>query len=381
MADVVVLHVNEYDLSIVQRKLTYGLELLGGIESLIPKNKKVLLKPNLLMGTSVEDAVTTHPVIFESIIAILKSYGYTVGYGDSPGFGQPDKVANKAGLKEIANKHSIPIGDFTNGYTAHHTMGKICKQFQIVDAYKEYDAIINLPKMKSHALQRITGAIKNSFGLVHGYHKGMMHGRYSNAYSFAQMLVDLNDYLSVDLHIMDGIIAMEGNGPKNGSPISMNVILLSTDPVALDAVFCQLINMDPTMIPTITLGEQSGIGSYKNITLLGDDIGPLINPNFDIERRPLKQSESSKLKLLRKHVLRRPFIIDEACQKCGVCVEVCPVEDKAIDFKNNNKTSPPVYDYNKCIRCYCCQEMCPYSAIEVKKPVLGKILYGLRFLK
>lgn len=208
-----------------------------------------------------------------------------------------------------------------------------------------------------------------------------MHGRYSNAYSFAQMLVDLNDYLSVDLHIMDGIVAMEGNGPKNGSPIPMNVILLSTDPVALDAVFCQLINIDPTIIPTITLGEQSGIGSYKNITLLGDDIGPLINPSFDIERSPLKQSESSKLKLLRKHVLRRPFIIDEACQKCGVCVEVCPVQDKAIDFKDSNKTSPPVYDYNKCIRCYCCQEMCPYSAIEVKKPLLGKVLYGLRILK
>jgi uncharacterized protein (DUF362 family) len=155
-----------------KKKLTYGLNLLGGIESLIPTNKKVLLKPNLLMGTSVEDAVTTHPIILESIIAILKKRGYTVGYGDSPGFGQPDKVANKAGLKEVANKHGIPIADFTNGYTAHHTKGKICKQFQIVDAYKEHDAIINLPKMKSHALQRIKVPLRTRLDLFMDTIKG-----------------------------------------------------------------------------------------------------------------------------------------------------------------------------------------------------------------
>lgn len=381
MSDVVVLKIEEYNTELIKKRLKEGLDILGGIESIIPKNKKVLLKPNLLISSGVDEAVTTHPAIFEAVIQIMKEHEYEVGYGDSPGFGNPSKVAEKAGLKEIADKFEVPMADFTSGYTAHFDQGKVCKQFQIVNSYQEYDAVINLPKMKSHALQRITGAIKNSFGLVHGFHKGMMHGRFSNAYNFAQMLIDMNNYLKVDLHIMDGIVAMEGNGPKNGHPTPMNVVLISKDPVALDTVFCQLIDLDPKIIPTIEYGHESGLGTLKDITLLGDPINDLVNPNFDIDRTPLKITENSKLKFLRQHVLRRPFILDDQCKKCGLCVEVCPVEGKAIDFINNDKSKPPKYDYNKCIRCYCCQEMCPYSAIEIKKPPLGKLLYGLKILK
>lgn len=381
MSDVVVLKIEEYNVELIKKKLNEGLKLIGGIESIIPKDKNVLLKPNLLMGSTVDEAVTTHPAVFEAVIQIMLDHHYSIGYGDSPGFGDPKKVANKAGLKNIADIYQIPLADFTNGYTAHFENGNVCKQFQIVNAFKEYEAVLNLPKMKAHALQRITGAIKNSFGLVHGFHKGMMHGRYSNAYNFAQMLIDMNNYLKVDLHIMDGIIAMEGNGPKNGHPTPMNVILISTDPVALDTVFCKLIDLDPTIIPTIQYGHESGLGSLKDITLLGDSIETLINPNFDIDRTPLRLTENSKLKFLRQHVLRRPYIIEDNCKKCGLCVEVCPVEGKAINFVNDDKSNPPKYNYNDCIRCYCCQEMCPYSAIEIKKPLLGKLLYGLKILK
>ena len=79
--------------------------------------------------------------------------------------------------------------------------------------------------------------------------------------------------------------------------------------------------------------------------------------------------------------IRKPFIVKDVCQKCGICVEVCPLEEKALSFKNNDKTNPPLYDYNKCIRCYCCQEMCPYKAIKTKTPVIGRIVYGLKLFK
>ncbi len=381
MANVVVLNIDSYDLLDVKRKLSEGLSLLGGIGSLIPKNKSILLKPNLLMGVDPKEAVTTHPIIFEAIALILIEEGYTIGYGDSPGFGKPNRVASKAGIEEVANNLDIPLADFTHGHTVHHPQGIISKQFEIVDAFNQYDAVINLPKMKTHALQRITGAIKNSFGLVHGLNKGLMHGRFQNAESFAQMLVDLNTYLSVDLHIMDGITAMEGNGPKNGSPISMNTILISTDPVALDTVFCRLVNINHHHIPTITLGNDNRLGTSDDITLLGDDIAPLINPHFDIERSPIKSSENTSLTLLKNHIIRRPYIIEDMCKKCGVCVEVCPLDEKAVQFRHNDKTHPPKYDYTKCIRCYCCQEMCPHDAIEVKTPLLGKLAYFFHILK
>ena len=381
MSKVVLLKCEEYDIDTVYNKLKWALEQLGGIHSIIPMTKKVLLKPNLVSAADPEAAVTTNPVVFEAVIKIMLEQGYSIKFGDSPGFGNPEKVATKAGLVEVARKYNIEQADFTRGEKISFPEGHICKQFDIANAVLETDAIINLPKMKSHALQRITGAIKNPFGCVIGLNKGTMHAVYPNAFRFAEMIIDLNNYLKVDLHIMDGIIAMEGNGPRNGNPVKMNVLLISTDPVALDTVFCKLIDLNPLSIPLITYGQKYGLGSHNDIEILGDDYLKLINKNFNVARTPLKDEDSSSYSFVRKHIVRRPYIKDDLCQKCGVCVTVCPLEDKAISFKDKDRSSVPIYDYSKCIRCYCCQEMCPHHAIEVKTPIIGKIVYGLKFLK
>jgi uncharacterized protein (DUF362 family)/NAD-dependent dihydropyrimidine dehydrogenase PreA subunit len=378
MSKVVVLKCTEYDIEKVYQKIKYGIDLLGGIESIIPKSKKILLKPNLVVAIEKEKAATTHPVFFEAVVKLLIEHEYDIFYGDSPGIGNPEKVAQKAGLKEVADQYQIPFGDFVEGKEIEIN-GHRTNKLDIVNAVFEADAIINLPKMKSHALQRITGAIKNPFGCVVGFNKAKMHGRFQNAYNFAEMLIDLDLYLNIDLHIMDGIIAMEGNGPRNGEPIQMNTILLSTDPVALDAVFCKLVNLDPKKLPMITYGTEYGLGNHHDIELLGDDINMLIQPKFDIPRDEVKQTEKTKFDLLNKYVLRKPYIKQSSCKKCGICVEVCPLEEKALSF--SDKSSPPIYDYTKCIRCYCCQEMCPFHAIKTKTPLVGKIVYTLKLLK
>lgn len=380
MSKVVVLRCEEYDVDLLYPKLLWALEQLGGIESIIPKSKTILLKPNLVVGSAPEKAVTTHPVVFEAIGKILFEKGYTIMYGDSPGLGNPYNVAKKAGLVDVAEKYNMIHGDFTNGRKVSIPDSKVCKQFDIVNAHFEADAIINLPKMKTHALQRITGAIKNPFGMVLGYNKATMHSRFTNAFIFSEMLIDLNNYLKVDLHIMDGIVGMERNGPRNGDPVQMNTILVSTDPVAMDSVFCKLVNLNPEIIPTITFGEKYGLGNFHNVEIIGDDFESLINPNFDIPKSKLKVEDKNKFSIL-KHAVRRPYIEEDLCKKCGVCVEVCPVEGKAVDWDNMNKQKPPIYDYTKCIRCYCCQEMCPHEAIDVETPILGKILYGIGLLK
>jgi len=381
MSKVVVLKCTEYDVNDVYEKIKWGVDQLGGLESIIPKSKKVLLKPNMLVGIDPKNAATTHPVVFEATLKLFLENDYKVKYGDSPGFGNPEKVAAKTGLKAVGDKYNIEQADFSNGQTVSLPDAVLCKQFEIANGVLETDAIVNLPKMKAHALQRITGAIKNPFGCVVGFNKGLMHSRFTNAYNFAEMLIDLDNYLKVDLHIMDGIVAMEGNGPRNGNPINMNVILISTDPVALDTVFCKLVDVNHNIIPTITYAKKYGLGDYDNIELIGDDLEPLINKNFDIDKNTLKKEDSSSLSFLRKRVIRRPYIIEVDCKKCGVCVEVCPLEEKAITFIDGDKTKPPKYDYTKCIRCYCCQEMCPYHVIEVKTPIIGKVLYGLKIIK
>ena len=380
MSKVVVQQCNSYELDQVYPKIKWAIEQLGGIESIIPKEKTILLNPNLVVASEPENAVTTHPVVFEAVAKILIEHDYNVIYGDSPGLGNPEKVAQKSGLKDVADKYNIKHADFSNGRQVSVPESKVCKQFEIVNAHFEAEAIINLPKMKAHALQRITGAIKNPFGMVLGYNKATMHSRFTNAFIFAEMLIDLNNYLKVDLHIMDGIVAMEGNGPRNGDPTPMNVLLISKDPVALDTVFCKLVNVNHLIIPTIQYGQEYGLGTYENIELIGDSIEPLINTKFNVDHNPVKIEDNNKFAILKK-VVRRPYIKNDLCKKCGVCVEVCPLEEKAVNWKNGDKTKPPVYDYTKCIRCYCCQEMCPYDVIRVKTPLIGKVLFGTKLLK
>lgn len=382
MSKVVLLNIDSYNLDIIYEKIKWGIAKLGGIETFIPKGKRILVNPNILVGIKPEAAVTTHPVVFEAIVKLLVENEYEVTYGDSPGYGNPVRVAEKSGIKAVGDKYNLPLADFSNGETIHYMDGIRSKQFKIANAVLETDAIVNVAKMKAHALQRITGAIKNPFGCVVGHNKALMHGRFSNAYNFAEMLIDLNKYLNVNLHILDGIVAMEGNGPRNGTPINMNVIMISKDPVAIDTLFCKLINIDPKIIPTITYGNKYGLGSSNDIKIIGDDIEPLINNSFKIEKTEIKETEHHQsLKLLRKYVLKRPYINTDICKKCGICVEVCPLEDKAITFVNGDKTKAPKYDYNKCIRCYCCQEMCPYHVIDTKTPLLGKILYKTKIIK
>ena len=381
MSTVALLRCDTYDPERIYQKLNQAIIELGGIESIIPKDQKILVNPNTLVGIDPAKAATTHPAVLDAVFRILQEHNYDMSYGDSPGFGDPKKVMKKCGLHDVAEKYGVPLADFVNGQTVHLPDSIISKQFEIANAVLEHDVIVNVCKMKAHAFQRITGAVKNPFGCVVGFNKGLMHSRFTNPYNFAEMLIDLANYLPLKLHIMDGIVAMEGNGPRNGNPTPMNVLLVSTDPVALDAVFCKLVDVNPAIIPTITYGEKYGLGTYHNIKLIGDDLEPLINKNFDIDRDTVKHTERNNFKVLRQFVIRRPVIKEDICKKCGICVEVCPLDDKAIQFKDGDTSSPPVYDYNKCIRCYCCQEMCPYDAIDTETPVIGKVLYKTKILK
>jgi Pyruvate/2-oxoacid:ferredoxin oxidoreductase delta subunit len=229
--------------------------------------------------------------------------------------------------------------------------------------------------MKTHALERITGAVKNSYGFIYGRNKAIGHTKYPSADSFARMLIDLNRYVKPRLYIMDGIVAMEGNGPGSGDPVNMNVLLISEDPVALDSVFCSLIHLKPQMVPTNFHGEKMGLGSWKSecIELLTPEgeisieeaVRRYGNPDFRVDRRAVRNGTWERLAKALNIFQKKPYIDEKKCARCGICVESCPVQGKAVNFKNG-KAKPPVYDYKKCIRCFCCQEMCPKKAIRVK---------------
>jgi uncharacterized protein (DUF362 family) len=154
--------------------------------------------------------------------------------------------------------------------------------------------------MKTHALCKITGAVKNTLGCVHGLHKAEFHAKFQNAYDFSKMLIDLNLLLKPKLYILDAITAMEGGGPNAGDATPMNCILISTDPVALDTVFSLLINLKPSLVPTNIYGEKYNLGTKSNIEILGNNYETLINKNFKVDRNKILQQESLFFKTQKK---------------------------------------------------------------------------------
>lgn len=372
---VIVLPCNDYNEEKIYNLLKEGLNQLGGLETLINKEEKILLKPNLLKKAEVEKAVITHPVVVGAFARILREEGYqNIVLADSCGHGTTRQVIQGTGVDTYLEKYQIPAIDYTKGVHVDNPQGIQAKEFILPKELLEADCVVSLSKMKTHALERITGAVKNSYGFIYGKNKAIGHTRYPSADSFARMLIDLNQYVKPRLYIMDGITAMEGNGPGSGDPVAMNVILMSTDPVALDSVFARLVYLEPEMVPTNYHGEKMGLGNCqeKNIEIIkGSTISlkELVeqygNPHFNVDRTKVRSNIWTRLAKALNIFQKKPYIEPDQCVRCGICVNSCPVPGKAVDFRNG-KDKPPVYDYKKCIRCFCCQEMCPKKAIKVK---------------
>lgn len=373
---VVLLPCGEYDEEKVYTLLKQGLYLVGGVEALIPKDGKILLKPNLLKRAEVEKAVITHPVVVGAFARILRENGYEqIILADSCGHGTTQAVIRGTGMDTYLEKYQIPAIDYSEGIKVDYPQGIQAKEFILPKELLEQNCVISLSKMKTHALERITGAVKNSYGFVYGFHKAKGHTQYPSADSFARMLIDLNKCVAPKLYVMDGIVAMEGNGPGSGDPVQMNVMIMSTDPVALDSVFSRLVYLKPEMVPTNYHGEKMGLGTWKEeeITLLTPDgeismseaVKRYGNPQFNVDRTEVRKNIWTRMAGALNIFQKKPYIENDKCVHCGICVQSCPVPGKAVDFRKG-KDKPPVYDYKKCIRCFCCQEMCPKKAIQVK---------------
>lgn len=413
---VIVLSCEAYNEERIYTLMKNGLAQLGGLDNLINKEEKILLKPNLLKKAEVEKAVITHPVVVGAFARILREEGYkNIVLADSCGHGTTKQVIQGTGMDTYLEKYQIPAIDYTKGVRVENPEGIQAKEFILPKELLEAECVISLSKMKTHALERITGAVKNSYGFVYGKNKAIGHTKYPSADSFARMLIDLNQYVKPRLYIMDGITAMEGNGPGSGDPVAMNLILMSTDPVALDSVSARLVYLKPEMVPTNYHGEKMGLGNCReenievvvveenpsasavcdkgseitgrekqrqnaNVSVDKKQIGidvvcnvismeALIekygNPNFNVDRTKVRNNVWTKLAKALNIFQKKPYIEPDKCIRCGICVNSCPVPGKAVDFRNG-KNNPPVYDYKKCIRCFCCQEMCPKKAIKVK---------------
>ncbi len=335
------------------------------------KGKKVLLKPNILSDDDPEKCISTHPVVVEAMIRFLQSEGATVLVGDSPAVHTQKFRGEKAGIYGACHTTGAAWVNFAaDPVVKNLRRGKI-KIAAVVD---KVDLIISLPKFKNHELVYFTGAIKNTLGLVPGFSKAKQHALHQDRNRFGEFLVDLNEAITPDYFLMDGIMGMEGPGPGRGFPVEIGLLLGSTNPLALDMIASGIAGYDPMIIPTsrTAMVRKKWLQSESEISYDGPELNSIIKTDF--KKVPVSGSNNialqfvmKRIKVLRK-LERRPVFIHENCTGCRKCVNICPVQ--AIQPHPSVKTHIILTD-SKCIRCFCCSEVCMDNAVVIRRKVFG----------
>ena len=216
--------VPDYDRGKMGEALERLLEPLGGMAAFVLPGERVLLKPNMLYGKAPECAVTTHPEVLRAVIDLVKNAGGVPLVGDSPGFGDIRKVAEKSGLLQVCTDTGAELVEFAEAVEVAGT--GLFKRLELARPYLEADRVINLPKLKTHEMMTMTCAVKNLFGAVVGHAKAGWHLKAgADREMFARMLLEIYLLRKPDLTIVDAITAMEGNGPGSGDPVHVGLLL------------------------------------------------------------------------------------------------------------------------------------------------------------
>ena len=369
MSKVIIKECDSYNTNTVIEKINSGMELIGGWEAFVKPGMKVLLKVNLIGPKTSETASVTHCEFVRAITKILKKMDCTVWIGDSSG-GAIAGIAPTAqsfevsGLSKVALAEGAEIKNFDReGVVECSITSDYGDKLYLAKPVFDADLVINLPKFKTHTAGIYTGAIKNVFGFIPGLKKAEYHKLLPDPKDFGNMLADIHENSKIALHIMDGITAMQGEGPTAGDVYNANKILISEDPLALDTVAAKMIGLNILDIPILNAARERNIGQWdlENIQICGDYSSPPELVDFKLPKRfnsKKKQNYKALIKVI-DFLKTRPKINLSSCKQCNMCVESCPVQ--AID-KETKKI-----DYSKCIECMCCHELCRYKAVELKK--------------
>jgi uncharacterized protein (DUF362 family)/Pyruvate/2-oxoacid:ferredoxin oxidoreductase delta subunit len=361
-----------YEYEKVKKAVYEALKGIDIIKRKIPKGSYVLVKANLLMRKNPNDAVTTHPMVIEAIVRYLQELGCKVIIGDSPGGPFTDwnlkSVYRAAGMFEVAERTGCELNFNTEVLEISNPNAKRLKTMQIIKIAREVDFVVSAAKLKTHGMMTYTGAVKNLFGVIPGLVKADYHLRLNNIDNFADHLLDICETVKPVFSIIDGVDAMEGDGPSAGEKRHTGLIMTSENPYALDLVASRIIGIDPMIVPTVRVSSQRNLigGDLKDIDIMGVQLD-------EIEIEPFKLPKSNNANLIGGRVPKvfervilntlrpKPVFIHDLCISCGDCMRSCP--PGIIDMSSGK----PVPDLSKCIRCFCCHELCPKKAVDIKR--------------
>ena len=335
---------------------------------MIQRNERVVIKPNLLAPASPGKAITTHPLIIKAVAEYVLEKGARPQVSDSPATGSFEKILKECGIKDALEGLPVECKEFRDSTVID--VGLPFKKIAIASDAIASDVLINLPKLKTHSQMLLTLGVKNLFGSIVGMKKPEWHLRSGvDRDMFATLLVKICQAVGPSVTLMDGILAMEGQGPgRSGTPRTLGVVLGSTDAASIDRAVCRMLGMNPDDLLTNRIAGEQGLVPGE-IEIDGDL--PVIRDFRFPEITPMLFGPDRFHGFMRRHLVQRPECNDDMCKLCGECWKYCPAG--AIDHDKKRLH----FDYDTCIRCYCCIEVCPYGALRTHETIPGKFVRRL----
>ena len=352
----------DYEYDILKPLVFEMMDALGGKQ--INKDSLVIIKPNLLAAASPDKAVVTHPLLIRAVVEYVNERDVRPRVSDSPAIGSYKKILSESGITEALSGLDADCREFQEAVEID--VGKPFNIIEIAREAIESDFFINLPKLKTHAQMKLTLGVKNLFGCIIGMKKPEWHLRAGvDREMFADLLARISKSVKPDITILDGILAMEGQGPgKGGTPRKLGLILGSRNPIAVDMAVCKMLGLDPDSLLTNKMSHVNG-PALEAITVDGEL--PQISEFALPEISPAVFGPTAMHGFIRKHLVQRPVSDTSLCKMCGECWKYCPAHAITHDKKKI------CFNYDTCIRCYCCLEVCPHGALKAKETMPGSV--------
>jgi uncharacterized protein (DUF362 family)/ferredoxin len=354
----------------IEETVKESLTLIDGIKSIVNRGDKVYLKPNFVAPRKAITGVTTDLEIVRVVAEEIKACGATPIIFETPANEFDQAVVYEVlGIREFAKRNHIELEEGTiNWIDIKVPGGKVLKSLKVPD-FVPGAKIINLPKLKTHISAKMTCGMKNLFGLISHHDKKRAH-----AYGVNEAIADICKVIKPILTIVDGIVVMEGDGPTYGDRIELGLIVAGKNLIAVDRVCCKVIGIPEEEVRYIRIFSSDGFKEYPKV------VGDL--PHISLKLRIPQKSTAfhfltrsmytvdtlytklssvplNKVLYSTGYFGTNPKILAQKCDKCGQCLDVCPVSE-VVDLTTLK------INYKKCVRCLECYTACDRGAIFIK---------------
>ena len=249
------------------------------------RGRRVLLKPNMVEYES-DSVINTNPlVVIGAALAFRTAGASSVVVGEGPGHRRDmEYLVTSTGLFDHLRENQIDFIDLNHDDVARvdlrsHFTG--LQQLALPVGLLQSDFIVSMPKLKTHHWAVMTASMKNFFGTlpgaVYGWPKNVLH-----VHGITQSILDLNATIRPHLSIVDGVVAMEGDGPIMGRPRALGCVAMGTDLVAVDSTCARMIGLDPIKISYVKeAGQFLGQADQRRIVQRGESLARFAT-TFDV---------------------------------------------------------------------------------------------------